>query len=80
VVTRELRLYSENLLERESLVVLTQADTMDQTRAVELLDEFRQLPEMAGRKVLLVSSATGFGLKELKHCLAETIANIEKNT
>ncbi|RLB74745.1 MAG: GTPase ObgE [Deltaproteobacteria bacterium] len=78
VVTRELRLYSENLLERESLIVLTQADTMDQTRAVELLDEFRQLPEMAGRKILLVSSATGFGLKELKRSLAETIANIEK--
>jgi len=78
VVTRELRLYSENLLERESLVVLTQADTMDQTRASELLDEFRQVPEMAGRKILLVSSATGFGLKELKRSLAETIANIEK--
>ena len=77
VVTRELRLYSDKLLERESLVVLTQADTMDQSRAAELLDEFKQLPEMAGRKILLVSSATGFGIKELKRGLAESIENIE---
>ena len=74
VVTRELRLYSEKLIERESLVVLTQADTMDQTQALELFDEFRRIPEMAGRKVLLVSSATGFGLKELKRGLAEGLA------
>ncbi len=77
VVTRELRLYSEKLIERESLVVLTQADTMDQDSALELLAEFRQIPEMAGRKVLLVSSATGFGLKELKRGLAEGLANCE---
>ncbi len=71
VVSRELRLYSEKLIDREKLVVLTQADTMAKTQALELLAEFSRMPEMAGRKVLLVSSATGYGLEELKRGLAD---------
>jgi GTP-binding protein len=74
VVTRELRLYSEKLVERESLVVLSQIDTMDKDQLTELLSEFRQCPEMAGRTVVAVSAATGAGLKELKRSMAECLA------
>ncbi|MCK5681585.1 GTPase ObgE [bacterium] len=73
VVSRELRLYSEELLEREGLVVLTQTDTMDPDKVAELLNEFRQSPEMADRNVIAVSAATGSGLSELKRELAASL-------
>lgn len=77
VVSRELRLYSEKLLEREHLVVLSQTDTMDPEKLNELLCEFRQCPEMAGRNVIAVSAATGSGIKELKRSLAEGLEDCE---
>ncbi len=77
IVTRELRLYSDKLVERESLVVLSQTDTMDPEQLSELLNEFSNSPEMAGRKVTSVSAATGFGLEELKRDLVECLAGSE---
>jgi GTP-binding protein len=76
-VTRELRFYSEKLLERESLVVLSQVDTMDENRLNELLIEFRNSSEMRGRDVIAVSAATGFGLKELQQNLVACLAGKE---
>lgn len=77
VVTRELRLYSEGLLERESLVVLSQADTMEATQVDELLNEFRQSPEMADRDVIAISAATASGLDELKRKLVQCLETKE---
>ena len=77
IVTRELRLYSDKLVERESLVVLSQTDTMEAEQLAELIHEFRQSPAMAGRKLTAVSAATGAGLTELKRDLVECLAGIE---
>ncbi len=77
IVTRELRLYSDKLVDRESLVVLSQTDTMDSDKLSELISEFCASPAMAGRKVTAVSAATGTGLAELKRDLVECLAEKE---
>ena len=77
IVTRELRLYSDKLVDRESLVVLSQTDTMDPEQLSELLNEFSSSPAMSGRKVTAVSAATGAGLEELKRDLVECLSERE---
>ena len=74
VVARELRLYRENLVEREKIVVLTQIDTISGARVDELLNQLREHPLMADRKVVALSAVAGTGVKEFKDMLALSMA------
>ncbi|MBN2809338.1 MAG: GTPase ObgE [Deltaproteobacteria bacterium] len=74
VVVRELRLYREDLLEREKIVVLTQSDTLSEESSAALLDEFSHHPLMAERKVMAISAVTGVGVKAFKDALAMSVA------
>lgn len=55
----ELRLYDTTLDERPELIVVTKAELPDATAVSELL------AEATGREVLVISSVTGHGLREL---------------
>ncbi len=61
-LNRELEMFSAELAEKEQIVVITKVD-LPQTQ--EALPEVRRWFEDQGRKVLVISSATGEGVGEL---------------
>ncbi len=73
VVASELKLYREDLIEREKLVILTQIDTITEARLGELLSELREHPLLAQRQVMAISAVTGAGIKIFKDTLALSV-------
>ena len=69
-VRAELKKYSKKLAEKEEIVALTKADTLEADIAGMVLKEFKK--KVRGKKVFLVSSAAGTGMEELR---AEIIAH-----
>jgi GTP-binding protein len=65
---KELKLYKKDLISRPSLVV---ANKMDLPEAKENLKKFRKKTRV---KLLLVSAATGDGIKELREAMRKLVA------
>lgn len=70
-IQSELRLYRPDLPEREKIVLLSQADTIDIAAGESLARELAAAPEFAGRKIILLSAVSGRGVKQLKAALAD---------
>jgi GTP-binding protein len=70
VIRGELEAYGHGLAEKPEIVALSKADALDeQTRA----ERARQLEAAAGRKPLILSSASGEGVQEVLHRLLDVI-------
>src|SRR3954463_5264869 len=71
VIRGELEAYGHGLAEKPEIVALSKADALDEeTRA----ERARQLEQAAGRKPLMLSSASGEGVPEVLHRLLDVIA------
>ncbi len=73
-VRRELALYREDLPGRERLVLLTQADTRPPEECRRLAGELAAVPELAGRRVLVLSAVSGQGVDGFRRVLAGMLA------
>ncbi|HEY0352490.1 MAG TPA: GTPase ObgE [Enterovirga sp.] len=70
VIRGELEAYGHGLAEKPEIVALSKADALDEeTRA----ERARQLEAAAGRKPLILSSASGEGVQEVLHRLLDVI-------
>jgi GTP-binding protein len=70
VIRGELEAYGHGLAEKPEIVALSKADSLDEeTRA----ERARQLEAAAGRKPLILSSASGEGVQEVLHRLLDVI-------
>jgi len=74
VVSQELTLYRDDLLEREKMVILTQMDVVSADLVAALLEQLSHHPLMNGRRVLALSAVTGAGIKEFKEHLVRIMA------
>ncbi|WP_027358956.1 GTPase ObgE [Desulforegula conservatrix] len=66
-INRELGLYSEELAEKEQIVVLNKMDISGAEIAAELFEE------ALGKPVFCISAATGLGVRELKNHLGKIV-------
>lgn len=73
VIRREISNYSEELIEKEEIVVINK---MDITEVRESFDAIRELFEDNGLKVLDISAVTGEGIEELKSVLREVLPTL----
>ncbi len=67
-ICEEMRLFDPELLDRPEIVCVSKSELTDASAAAELLEE------ELGRPVMLLSSATGQGLAELRHRIMELLA------
>jgi len=70
-IRNELRLYDPQLADRPEIVCISKAELTDAETAAEFLSE------ELGRPVMLISAATGQGLKDLVEKIFEELAKIE---
>ena len=70
-IRRELEAYSRALADKEELLVMTKADLLGGDGAPR-----RELAEAVGRSVLLISAATGQGLKELVAAILDLLDRV----
>ena len=70
VIRGELEAYGHGLAEKPEIVALSKADALDEETRVE---RARQLEAAAGRKPLILSSASGEGVQEVLHRLLDVI-------
>ncbi|MBF0612102.1 MAG: GTPase ObgE [Magnetococcales bacterium] len=74
-IEKELRAYAPSLAAKPRLVVLSKGDLLDEEGQKELL---KKLKKKANAPVHLISAATGLGLEELIHQLAEKVNHIRR--
>ncbi|MBC7333880.1 MAG: GTPase ObgE, partial [Actinobacteria bacterium] len=71
ILREELRLYDENLLLKDYIVVINKIDLINRPDDLELLEYARtRLQEKSGHEVYLISALTGKGLKRLVMVMA----------
>ncbi len=69
-INHELASFSEELAQREQIVVLTKADAVSSPERVE---HYRELFQQRGYQVVVISSVAGRGIPELVELLAEKV-------
>ncbi len=67
-ICEEMRLFDAELLDRPEIVCVSKSELTDASAAAELLEE------ELGRPVMLLSSATGQGLADLRHRIMEVLS------
>ncbi|MBX3440332.1 MAG: Obg family GTPase CgtA, partial [Planctomycetaceae bacterium] len=67
-IREEMRLYDPTLIERPEILCVSKAELTDATAAADLLEE------ELGRPVMMISSATGQGLPELKYRILQVLS------
>ncbi|NDK08556.1 GTPase ObgE [Candidatus Gracilibacteria bacterium] len=73
-IRKELEYFSKGLAEKEEIIVLTKADLLDKEMLEYMTSEFKK--KYKKKKIFVISSATSYGLEELKDFL---IDNYSKN-
>jgi GTP-binding protein len=70
-IRKELELFSQELTQKEELIVFSKADLLDEEMRSHILEEFSQ--KYPNKKYFIISAATGKGIEELKDYLVENI-------
>lgn len=73
----ELTVFSEELAQKEEIIVFSKADLLDDEMRQHIPREFSK--RFPNKKYFIISAATGEGLEELKDYLVENVEPITKN-
>ncbi|MDO5716545.1 MAG: GTPase ObgE [Tissierellia bacterium] len=74
LLRKEMKVYSEELMHREEIIVLNKSDLLDEKTLQERMDEIQK---KTGREVFVVSAATRMGVEKLKYAIYNKVEAIE---